>query len=104
MSDQHVFLTVKEVASYLRCGLSTVYELFGASKLLGFKIGAGGRKGIRIYKESVDGYIKQNANGQSQPKAIPSDSLPKSAPVAANHCKNSSRKAKAFKDFVPVEY
>jgi excisionase family DNA binding protein len=64
-------LTAKEVKDKLRCGLSTVYDLFEAGELRGFRLKTGGkRNGIRIYAESVSELMKRNAN-RAKPAPAP---------------------------------
>ena len=48
------FLTVEEVAEYLRLPLSTVYKLAQDKKLPGFKVG----KHWRFRKETFDQWIR----------------------------------------------
>lgn len=64
-------LTAKEAAGVLRCGLSTVYELFASGLLTGFRI----RRGVRIYADSVYAFMLRNAN---LPAPLPE---PKQEPV-----------------------
>ena len=66
------FLTVEEVAEYLRLPLSTVYKLAQDNKLPGFKVG----KHWRFKKSSIDGWIEQQeqerlARLQNQPATTP---------------------------------
>lgn len=49
------FLTVEEVAEYLRLPLSTVYKLVQDKKLPGFKVG----KHWRFRKETFHDWIKE---------------------------------------------
>jgi excisionase family DNA binding protein len=52
------FLTVEEVAEYLRLPLSTVYKLAQDNKLPGFKVG----KHWRFRKEAFLEWIKEQEN------------------------------------------
>jgi excisionase family DNA binding protein len=52
------FLTVEEVAAYLRLPLSTVYKLAQDNKLPGFKVG----KHWRFRKEAFQEWIKGQEN------------------------------------------
>lgn len=53
------FLTVEEVATYLRLPLSTVYKLVQDKKLPGFKVG----KHWRFRRETIEKWINdQEAN------------------------------------------
>ena len=63
---ENAILTVKEAAVRLRCGLSTIYELFAAGSLQGFRLRQG-RGGIRIYANSVDQLMRRNANAAPEP-------------------------------------
>lgn len=59
------FLTVEEVAEYLRLPLSTVYKLVQDKQLPGFKVG----KHWRFRKEAFQEWIKQKekeASNQDQ--------------------------------------
>lgn len=51
-------LLAREVSAVLRCGRSTVYDLFQEGKLSGFRVG----DGIRIYRSSVESYKSAQAN------------------------------------------
>jgi excisionase family DNA binding protein len=51
--------TVKEVAGYLKCSLTTVYEMCENGRLRWFKLKPGSRKGIRIMTESVRAMMSQ---------------------------------------------
>lgn len=56
-------LLAREVSALLRCGRSTVYDLFQAGKLAGFRVG----DGVRIYRTSVDQYKTAQANHRAVP-------------------------------------
>jgi excisionase family DNA binding protein len=51
-------LVVKEVTDLLRCGKTTVYDLFESGDLKGFRVGGA----VRIYRSSVDQYISTHSN------------------------------------------
>lgn len=60
------FLTVEEVAEYLRLPLSTVYKLAQDKKLPGFKVG----KHWRFRKEAFQEWIRQKETGSITPNSI----------------------------------
>ena len=63
------FLTVEEVAEYLRLPLSTVYKLVQDKQLPGFKVG----KHWRFRKEAFQEWIKQKekeASNQDQATSV----------------------------------
>ena len=52
--------SVKEAYEVLGCeSLKHVYNLFHAGKIEGYRVG---RKGIRLYKDSVQEFVKANSN------------------------------------------
>lgn len=55
------FLTVEEVAEYLRLPLSTVYKLAQDNKLPGFKVG----KHWRFRKDAIQEWIKKQENDRA---------------------------------------
>jgi excisionase family DNA binding protein len=56
-------LTAKEVAERLKCGVSTVYEMFEAGELRGFRLKTKKTKGgIRILASSIAEMMERNAN------------------------------------------
>lgn len=55
------FLTVEEVATYLRLPLSTVYKLVQDKKLPGFKVG----KHWRFRKDTFEKWIIEQENNSS---------------------------------------
>jgi len=74
--DKHEdILTVKETAERLGYGLTSIYDLFKAGELRGYRKG---RKGIRIFASSIDEYVERRMN---RPPA--SDPAVKSGPEAA---------------------
>jgi excisionase family DNA binding protein len=54
-------LTAKEAAALLRAGRTTVYEMFEAGQLEGYRLGVAG-KGLRIYRRSVERYKNDQSN------------------------------------------
>jgi len=55
------FLTVEEVAEYLRLPLSTVYKLAQDNKLPGFKVG----KHWRFRKDAIQEWIRKKENDRA---------------------------------------
>ena len=48
-------LTAKEAKNLLKCGLSTIYDMFEVGELRGFRLKTSGkRNGIRIFATSID--------------------------------------------------
>lgn len=70
---QPEILTVREVKDRLRCGLSTVYDMFKAGDLRGFRLKDGGKGGgIRIFAASLEEFMTRNANAsRSEPAPQP---------------------------------
>ena len=69
-------LTAKEAKDLLKCGLSTVYDLFEAGELRGFRLKTGGkRNGIRIFATSIDELMVRNAN-PAKAAPLPSEPAP----------------------------
>jgi excisionase family DNA binding protein len=60
-------LTVKEVASALKCGLSTVYEMCDSGVLKCFRLKPGSQKGIRVFADSVEALMR---GGPAQPAVV----------------------------------
>lgn len=81
MSD---ILTAREVADRLRCGLSTVYDMFEAGRLTGFRAGKG-RGTIRIHAKSVESVLNPpptpTPTSSPQPIAPPPRPRTKTKPV-----------------------
>ena len=75
-------LTANEAKYLLKCGLSTVYDLFNEGELKGFRLKTSGkRNGIRIFANSIDALMARNAN---RAKAAPvGEPVPNSAPPPA---------------------
>lgn len=71
-------LLAREVKTLLRCGLSTVYDLYERRELIGFRVGAG-RGSIRIFSSSVDDYIARQTNTPRNAETAP-PSVEKVAP------------------------
>jgi hypothetical protein len=70
-------VTAKAVKDRLKCGLSTVYDLFETGELRGFRLKTGGkRNGIRIFAKSIDELMARNAN-RAKP-ALASEPAPSS--------------------------
>lgn len=65
------FLTVEEVARYLRLPLSTVYKLAQDKKLPGFKVG----KHWRFRRETFQAWIKQQENSSTAPNLISAEKI-----------------------------
>ena len=59
---EHAFLTVQEVADYLRTTLHTVRVMIRDGRLKGVKVG----KEYRISKRSFDAYLEAVENGDAQ--------------------------------------
>lgn len=61
--DRPKLQTAREVAAILNCDTNTVYRMFGAGRLTGLYLMGPpqnqrrGKKGIRIFKESVDALL-----------------------------------------------
>lgn len=62
------FLTVEEVAGYLRLPLSTVYKLVQDKKLPGFKVG----KHWRFRRETIEKWIIDQEANNTLPTTEPS--------------------------------
>lgn len=69
-------LLAREVSALLRCGRSTVYDLFQAGKLAGFRVG----DGVRIYRTSVEQYKTAQANHRVAPASAPAPPYPANPP------------------------
>lgn len=53
----------KQAAQSLGCSPKTVYRLFTAGELKGFKV----RSSVRIFPASIDEYIERNSNAKPAP-------------------------------------
>jgi hypothetical protein len=77
-SDSAV-LTAQEVKVSLRCGLSTVYELFNRGDLRGFRIGKG-NGGVRFLAKDVEAFVDARL---SEPRREAAPEPVRSEPVRA---------------------
>lgn len=59
--------TVKEVAEFLKCGKSTVYNLVGSGALAVTKIGAFGA-GVRVQGSDLEAFLGSRKTGGPQTK------------------------------------
>lgn len=66
-------LTADEVAGYLKCHVSTVYDMVSKGRLQGFSLTGNtdkhkrGRKGLRILASSVDDLVTRGLHEQTPP-------------------------------------
>jgi excisionase family DNA binding protein len=80
-------LTAEEVAAYLRCHVSTVYDLVRGGRLQGFSLTGNtqrnkrGKKGLRILASSVNDLVTNGLNELARPVRYP-PSLAETEPVA----------------------
>lgn len=107
VANVRVLITVKDAAERLKCGLSTIYELFHDGKVKGIKLGKKER-GIRILEQSLNEFIdRQTKPAQAQPNYNGQVALP--PPLATTERSKKlladyPRKVKSFEDYVPVNY
>jgi excisionase family DNA binding protein len=87
-------LKVKEAMTRLHCGRSTVYDLFNRGELRGYRVG---RRGIRIYADSITEYIARREN-RPEPDQAPKD------PGPARPKLPKPVKTRRYAELVPVNY
>lgn len=78
-------LLAKEVANELRCSQRQVYDLFDEGQLEGYRIG----RAIRIYADSVTGFMDRNSNVKTPVAVDPgltfTNTLPTVKPLTQQH-------------------
>ncbi len=76
MSEQsNTLMTVRDVATRLNCGLSTVYALVAAEELEAYRIGRG-KAGLRFDEAMLNRFLEKRKTGGSAAEPKPVDRPP----------------------------
>lgn len=97
-SDRPKLQTAREVAATLNCDTNTVYRMFGAGRLTGLYLMGPpqnqrrGKKGIRIFKDSVDALL---VAGPQEVTKFQQNLAPKDRGATASPpCRRTTRQSK----------